>query len=77
MEEHFIFQINFLSELVDETYSELFSTNFSSLSDFYDTYSCDACTDTHLCSIYAETEAALQVDITFDSSIDSSIDTPL
>lgn len=37
MEEHFVFQIELLYELVDETYSKLFSTDFPSLV-FDDTY---------------------------------------
>lgn len=37
--------------------------DFPSLSDFDDIYSCDTCTNTHLCSIFAEVEASLQVDI--------------
>lgn len=51
MEERYIFQIDFLFELVDETYSDLFSIDFISLSDFDATYTCDACTNTHICSV--------------------------
>lgn len=41
-----------------------------SLFDFDDTYTCDVCTGTHLCSIYAEIEVALQVDIFYEIYID-------
>lgn len=62
MKEHFVFHIDLLYELVDDTYSE-FSTDFQSLYDFDDTYSCDSCTDTNLCSVYAEIDTSLKVDI--------------
>lgn len=75
MEHHCVFQIDFLSELADETYSDLFLVDFPSLSDFDDTYTCGACTDAQDCSVYVEIEFALQVDITYGSSIDFSIDT--
>ncbi|GAU51081.1 hypothetical protein TSUD_241500 [Trifolium subterraneum] len=35
-------------------------TDFPSLSDFDDTYSCDSCTNTNFCSVCAEIESALQ-----------------
>lgn len=50
-EEHSVFQIELLSELFDETYFELFSIFISSFSDLDDTYTCDACTDNHLCYV--------------------------
>lgn len=52
MEEHLIFYIEFISEFVNHTCSDLFSADFPSLSNFDDTYYCDSCTDTNLCSIY-------------------------
>lgn len=73
MEEHSIFQIDLLSELVDETYSKLFSADFPSLFDFDDTYTYDTSIDTHICSVYAKIEAAFQVDIISDSSIDTHL----
>lgn len=42
--------------------------NFPSLSDFDDIYTCDVCTDTHLCSVCAEIEGALHVDISYEIS---------
>ena len=47
---------------------------FPSLSDFDDTYTCDVCIDTHLCSVCAEIEDALQVDISSDISYEISTD---
>lgn len=73
MEDHSVFQIDFLFKLVDETYSDLVSTYFPSLSDFDDTYTCDACTNTLICYVCAKIEATLQVDITTGSSIDTPI----
>src|SRR3954464_1844348 len=46
LEEHSIFQIESLSENVDDTCTDLFVDDFPSLSGFYDVYSCDVCTDT-------------------------------
>lgn len=46
--------------------------DFPSMSDFDDTYTYDVCTDTHLCSIYAEIESALQVDISSEISYEIS-----
>jgi hypothetical protein len=62
-EEHSVFHIELMSELVDDTCSELFSVDFPSLSDFDDMYSCDDCTDNKLCVLCAEIDAALQGDI--------------
>ncbi|XP_050875009.1 uncharacterized protein LOC127078612 [Lathyrus oleraceus] len=59
MEEHSVFHIELLSEFVDHTYSDLFSADFSSLSDFDDTYYYDSCTNTNICSVCAEIEVAL------------------
>lgn len=58
MEEHSVFHIGVLSESVDDTF-ELFSTEFPSLSTFDNTYSCDSSS----VSVFAENEAAPQVDI--------------
>lgn len=58
MEEHYVFHIEFLSDLVNGTYSELLS-DFPSLSNFDYTYSCNSCTDTNLCSVCAEIEVSL------------------
>lgn len=63
LEEHSIFQIDLISEIVDDTCSDLFAYDFPSLSGFDDVYSCDVCTETKICSVCAEIEAALQVDI--------------
>jgi hypothetical protein len=63
LEEHFVFQIDLISEIVDDTCSDLFASDFPSLSGFDDVYSCDICTETKICSVCAEIEAALQVDI--------------
>lgn len=62
MEKHYVFHIELLSELVDDIYSNLFSADFPSLSNFDDTYYCDSCIDTNLCFVCAEIEVALQVD---------------
>lgn len=59
MEEHSIFQIELLADLVDDTYPDMFATDFPSLSGFDDTYTCEFCTDTQLCSVCAKIEAAL------------------
>jgi hypothetical protein len=61
-EEHYVFQIELLSEVVDEAYSDLFSADFPTLSGFDDIYSCDDCTNTNLCAVCAEIDAALQGD---------------
>lgn len=61
--EHSVFHIELLYELVDDTYSELFSTYFPSLPDFDDTYCCDSCTDINLCFVCAKIEVSMQVDI--------------
>src|SRR3954466_4683137 len=63
LEELSDFQIELLSETVDDTYTDLFADDFPSLSGFDDVYSCDVCTDTKICSVCAEIEAALQVDV--------------
>lgn len=63
LEEHSVFQIDLISEIVDDTCSDLFASDFPSLSGFDDVYSCDICTETKICSVCAEIEAALQVDI--------------
>ncbi|GAU49542.1 hypothetical protein TSUD_136500 [Trifolium subterraneum] len=60
LEEHYGFYMDLVYELVDETCSEFFSADFPSLSDFDDTYSCNSCTNTNLCSVCAEIESALQ-----------------
>ncbi|XP_050876700.1 uncharacterized protein LOC127080423 [Lathyrus oleraceus] len=62
LEEHSFFQINFISQVVDETYFDLFSANFPTFYDFDDIYSCDDYTNTKLCSVYAEIDVALQGD---------------
>ena len=63
LEENSVFPIELLSETVDDTCTDLFAADFPSLSDFDDVYSCDVCTDIKICSVCAEIEAALQVDI--------------
>src|SRR3954463_8520874 len=63
LEEHYVFQIDLLSENVDDTCTDLFADAFPSLSGFDDVYSCDVCTDTKICSVCAEIEVALQNDI--------------
>src|SRR3954471_9025875 len=63
LEEHYVFQIDLLSENVDDTCTDLFADAFPSLSGFDDVYSCDVCTDTKICSVCAEIEVALQVDV--------------
>jgi hypothetical protein len=63
MEEHSIFQIELLSETVDDTCTDLLASDFPSLSDFDDVYSCSDCTDTTICVVCAEIDAALQGDI--------------
>ena len=83
LEESSVFQIEFISEIVDDTCSDLFAADFPSLSGFDDVYSCDVCTVTKICSVCAEIEAALQVDIlTADEvanevvHVDETLDTP-
>lgn len=49
-----------------------FFDDFPSLYDFNDTCTYDVCTDTHLCSVYAEIEIVLQVNISFDISYEIS-----
>jgi hypothetical protein len=61
-EEHSVFQIELLSEVVDEAYSDLFSADFPTLSGFDDIYSCDDCTNTNLCVVCSEINVALQGD---------------
>lgn len=39
--------------------SDTLFVNFPSLSDFYDIYTCDVSTDTHLCSVCTEIKVAL------------------
>ncbi|XP_050916351.1 uncharacterized protein LOC127131474 [Lathyrus oleraceus] len=56
-------KIDLLSDLVDETCSELFSLDFSSLHGFDDVYSCVDCTDTNICVVCAEIDATLQGDM--------------
>src|SRR3954468_14805063 len=63
LEEHSIFQIESLSENVDDTRNDLLSSDFPSLSDFDDVYSCSDCTDTNMCVVCAEIDAALQGNI--------------
>ncbi|XP_050890690.1 uncharacterized protein LOC127096118 [Lathyrus oleraceus] len=60
--EHSVFHIELISELVDDSSSELFALDFPSLSGFDDIYSCSDCTDTNVCVVYAEIDAALQAD---------------
>ncbi|GAU43740.1 hypothetical protein TSUD_365890 [Trifolium subterraneum] len=60
LEEHSVFYMDLVSELVNETCPEFFSEDFPSLSDFDDIYSCDSCTNTNLCSVCAKIEPALQ-----------------
>ncbi|XP_050875646.1 uncharacterized protein LOC127079284 [Lathyrus oleraceus] len=60
--EHSVFHIELISELVDDSSSELFTLDFPSLSGFDDIYSCSDCTDTNVCVVYAEIDAALQAD---------------
>src|SRR3954466_7266660 len=83
LEEHSVFQIELLSENVDDTCTGLFPDDFPSLSGLDDVYSCDVCTDTKICSVCAEIEVALQVDIlTTDEvanevvHVDETLDTP-
>src|SRR4051812_11898074 len=63
LEEHSIFQIESLYENVDDTRNDLLSSDFPSLSDFDDVYSCSDCTDTNVCVVCAEINDALQGDI--------------
>ena len=63
LKEHSVFQIQLISETVDDTCTDLFADDFPSLSGFDDVYSCDVCTDTKICSVCAEIEAVLQVDV--------------
>src|SRR3954471_11631512 len=62
VEEHSVFNIELISELVDESYSELFAFDFPSLSDFDDDYSCPDCTNTNVCVLCADIDASLQPD---------------
>src|SRR3954471_6529220 len=48
LEEHSVFQIELLSENVDDACTDLFADDFPSLSDFDDVYSCFDCTDTNI-----------------------------
>ncbi|XP_050875453.1 uncharacterized protein LOC127079087 [Lathyrus oleraceus] len=63
LEEHSVFHIDLISNLVDVTYSELFSLDFPSLLGFDDVYSCADCTDTNICVVCAEIDVALQGDM--------------
>ena len=63
LEENSIFPIELLYKTVKDTCTDLFAADFPSLSNFDDVYSCDDCTNTNHCSVYAEIEAALQVDV--------------
>lgn len=60
LEEHSVFQIELLDEIVNETYLGLFLADFPSFSGFDDNYSCDDCTNTNLCVVCAEIDVALQ-----------------
>ena len=62
MEDHSVFHIELLEDLVDDSLSELLDIDFPSLSDFDDTYTCDTCTESEICSVYAEIAACLQGD---------------
>ncbi|KAK2451735.1 hypothetical protein QL285_010765 [Trifolium repens] len=57
-EEHLVFQMELLFEIVDEFNLDLFSAD-PSLYGFDDDYSCDDCTDTNLCVACAEIDAFL------------------
>ena len=63
LEEHSVFHIELISGLVDDTFSNLFSIDFPSLSRFDDVYLCSDCTENNLCVVCAEIEAALQADV--------------
>src|SRR3954466_5773676 len=63
LEEHSVFQIELLSENIDDTCNDLFACDFPSLSDFDDVYSCSDCTDTNICVVCAEIDDALQGNI--------------
>jgi hypothetical protein len=77
LEEHSVFHIELISELVDDTFSELFSLDFPSLSGFDDVYSCDDCTDTNLCVVCVEIDVALQGDsINEVVYLDEALDIP-
>src|SRR3954468_5297480 len=83
LEEHSVFQIDFISENVDDTCIDLFADDFPSLFGFDDVYSCDVCTDTKICSVCVEIEFALKVDILNASEVanevvhvDEVLDTP-
>src|SRR3954471_17682442 len=63
LEEHSVFQIEFLSETVDDTCTDLLASDFPSLFDFDDVYSCSDCTDTNICVVCDEIAAVLQGNI--------------
>src|SRR3954463_13372036 len=63
LEENSIFQIESLSENVDDTRNDLLASDFPSLSDFDDVYSCSDCTDTNICVVCAEIDVALKGNI--------------
>ncbi|GAU29394.1 hypothetical protein TSUD_32010 [Trifolium subterraneum] len=63
LEGHSVFQMELISEIVDEAHPNLFLNDFPSLSGFDDFYSCDDYIDTNLCVVCAEIDVALQGDI--------------
>ncbi|XP_050877045.1 uncharacterized protein LOC127080793 [Lathyrus oleraceus] len=50
------------TKTIDDASSELFALDLPSLSGFDDIYSCSNCTDTNVCVVCAEIDAALQAD---------------
>src|SRR4051812_26007684 len=69
MEEHSVFQINSFSENIDDTRNGLLASDFPSLFDFDDVYSCSDCTDTNICVVCAEIDAPLQGNIFTTSEV--------
>jgi hypothetical protein len=63
LEERSVFGIDVISELVDDTFSEMFPLEYPSLFGFDDTYSYVDCTVTNLCTVCAKIDAALQGDM--------------
>jgi len=53
-EEHSLFALELLADLIDDEFTNEFTANYPSFSDLDDTYTCESCTDVQLCSTCVE-----------------------
>jgi len=62
-EDHSIFHIDLIADLVDNNLAKFVDdVDFPCLADYSDSYTCDTCTDSQMCSVCAEIEAYLHSD---------------